>query len=85
MKNARFAVVEAVLKFSRGSVRNIKATVDARKAASDLAPNTGTYLKANSPAITLIQSGGNFRNQALVLNVRGPDLLYSLQNSILRV
>ena len=76
-QQARFDVADATVKLARESVRNIKATVAARKAAVDLAQkkladarivaplsglvkerlvSEGTYLKANSPVVTLVQS-----------------------------
>jgi RND family efflux transporter MFP subunit len=76
-QQAKFDVADAAVKSSRESVRNIKATVAARKAALDLAQkkladaritapmsglvkerlvSEGTYLKANSPVVTLVQS-----------------------------
>jgi len=76
-QQARFDIADASLKSARESVRNIKATVAARKAALDLAQkkladaritapmsglvkerlvSEGTYLKANSPVVTLVQS-----------------------------
>jgi multidrug efflux pump subunit AcrA (membrane-fusion protein) len=76
-QQAKFDVADATVKSARESVRNIKATVAARKAALDLAQkkladaritapmsglvkerlvSEGTYLKANSPVVTLVQT-----------------------------
>jgi HlyD family secretion protein len=76
-QQARFDVADANVKLARESVRNIKATVAARKAALELAQkkladarivaplsglvkerlvSEGTYLKANSPVVTLVQT-----------------------------
>lgn len=76
-QQAKFDVADATVKLARESVRNIKATIAARKATLDLAQkklgdaritapmsgfvkerlvSEGTYLKANSPVVTLVQS-----------------------------
>lgn len=76
-QQAKFEVADATVKLARESVRNIKATVAARKAALDFAQkkladaritapmsglvkerlvSEGTYLKANSPVVILVQS-----------------------------
>jgi multidrug efflux pump subunit AcrA (membrane-fusion protein) len=76
-QQAKFDVAEASVKSARESVRNIRATVAARKAALEFAQkklsdarvtapisglvkerlvSEGTYLKANSPVVTLVQS-----------------------------
>jgi len=76
-QQAKFDVADATVKLARESVRNIKATIAARKAALDLAQkklgdaritapisgfvkerlvSEGTYLKSNSPVVTLVQS-----------------------------
>jgi len=75
-QQAKFDVADATVKLARESVRNIKATIAARKAGLDLAQkklgdaritapmsglvkerlvSEGTYLKANSPVVTLVQ------------------------------
>jgi RND family efflux transporter MFP subunit len=76
-QQAKFDVADATVKLARESVRNIKATIAARKVALELAQkklgdawitapmsglvkerlvSEGTYLKANSPVVTLVQS-----------------------------
>jgi RND family efflux transporter MFP subunit len=90
---AKYEIAEAALKSARESVRNIKATIAARKAAVDLAqkkladtkivaPMTGlvrerlvsegSYLKANSPIVTLVQ------NNPLRLRVEIPETAIEL-------
>jgi membrane fusion protein, multidrug efflux system len=87
-QQARFDVADAAARVARESVRNIKATIDARKAALDLAQkkladarvtapmdgfvkerqvSRGTYLKANSPVVILVQ------NSPLKLRVDVPE------------
>jgi RND family efflux transporter MFP subunit len=92
-QQAKFDVADATVKLARESVRNIKATIAARKAALDLAQkklgdaritapmsglvkerlvSEGTYLKANSPVVTLVQ------NSPLKLRVDMPETAIEL-------